>query len=476
MSALAPLPCVVLTHLPFTQLSPGSLRCGFLGAVEPGAEPREGEREGAACTDATEGWCVPMERSHSLVGDWKMPSAASRGQGAPWPAVHLLSADALHAEPAFMPPSQLHLAAPVAGHVAEAQVFCRQHVQVQDAAQSSRTEEVGGRMTISGGCSLGIGSPRREEQAIMEQAIPEFRPLHAQTVCNCDTEAGGDGRGGAAARADRRSDFLDVCTQGALREDHEAEKGREAHRQLEGVNAVLLHQMQADSSRHEPLMSHDHLRHHQPQQLHFLLSHLPPANPQDTRTSGHAHASFPTHPDEPRHPHTSAPSHATLAATGPQSRNARAPPAVSWLTVDGSGACTQCNSAYVAFGAPCSAAASHSGGSSGSSISRSSSSSRSGSGSGGGQKEEGWQELFCASCLRGELNTRRLIPLANRCFECPRRAGWGDVAGVRASAARCKYHRLSTDVYVLRARCDFVQGCSRKPSFGVSFWRCLCLI
>ena len=42
------------------------------------------------------------------------------------------------------------------------------------------------------------------------------------------------------------------------------------------------------------------------------------------------------------------------------------------------------------------------------------------------------------------------------------------MAGLRASAARCKDHRLATDVYVLRARCEFLQGCSRKPSFGVS--------
>ena len=60
------------------------------------------------------------------------------------------------------------------------------------------------------------------------------------------------------------------------------------------------------------------------------------------------------------------------------------------------------------------------------------------------------------------------MPLANRCFECSRRAGWGDMPGLRASAARCKLHRLPTDVYVLRARCEFLQGCSRKPSFGVS--------
>ena len=309
-----------------------------------------------------------------------------------------------------MPPSQLHLAAPVAGHVAETQVCGRQHIQAQDAAHSSRTEEVFERKTVSGGCCLGIGSPRREEQAIMDQAIPEFRPLHAQTVCNGDTEGDGDGMGGASARADRRSDFLGECTQGALRKDDEAERGRKAHRQLEGEDAVLLNQMQADSSRHKPLMSHDHLRHHQSQHLQFPLSPPSPAHPQDTRISGHAHASFPTRPDEPRHLHTSARSHATPAATGTQSRNPRAPPAVSWLTVDGSRACTQCNSAYVAFGSPCSAAASHSGsGSSRSSSSSSrSSSSRSSSSSSYHHRACHKRSLSCSRSFRKRKLSCRL--------------------------------------------------------------------
>ena len=187
--------------------------------------------------------------------------------------------------------------------------------------------------------------------------------------------------------------------------------------------------------------------------------------------------SFASHPDEPRASHASAGSCVASAGSqgsfhvghlegrgrhGEHSSQARA---ASWVTEQGARSCAQCGTGYVAFGLP---AVTGSGSGTGRRRGGSADDGSCGESEVEAEARQGWHKLFCVTCLRGELNTRRLLPLANRCYECPRRAGWGDVAGVRSSAARCKEHRLATDVYVLRPRCEFVQGCSRRPCFGLA--------
>jgi hypothetical protein len=64
--------------------------------------------------------------------------------------------------------------------------------------------------------------------------------------------------------------------------------------------------------------------------------------------------------------------------------------------------CAHCDSDHVAFGVPLGGAAREGGGGGGHAL------------GGAGTQEEGWRHFFCSTCLRGELDTRRLLPLANR--------------------------------------------------------------
>jgi len=137
-------------------------------------------------------------------------------------------------------------------------------------------------------------------------------------------------------------------------------------------------------------------------------------------TSADAAADYPSHPDEPRQgssatvagqaPVAAQPFHRSplavprdrvLARPGSGSssgadaggeESGRAPCAASWVTLEGERGCAHCGSSYVAFGLSAAAGAAAGGGERGA--------------AGGGGERDGWRHLFCATCLRGELDTR----------------------------------------------------------------------
>lgn len=133
--------------------------------------------------------------------------------------------------------------------------------------------------------------------------------------------------------------------------------------------------------------------------------------------TGGSEADYPSHPDEPRsrasrstpkqaadtaaahdehrelgRPACDAPGHAPHASPSAWSQPGnhqelagRGPCAASWVTLQGAQTCAHCSSRYVAFGLAA------------------------GGGSASGPSDgQAWRSLYCATCLRGELDTRCL--------------------------------------------------------------------
>ncbi|EKX39703.1 hypothetical protein GUITHDRAFT_114198 [Guillardia theta CCMP2712] len=89
---------------------------------------------------------------------------------------------------------------------------------------------------------------------------------------------------------------------------------------------------------------------------------------------------------------------------------------------------------------------------------------------------EGWESLFCASCLRGDINLeRKCVVLCNRCEflqGCSRKPIFGDSG---APPSHCALHKGEEQVYStvlpppgshFKPTCQHIMRCDRVPSYG----------
>ena len=79
-----------------------------------------------------------------------------------------------------------------------------------------------------------------------------------------------------------------------------------------------------------------------------------------------------------------------------------------------------------------------------------------------------WTDVFCSYCKKNcsaETNVT-MLKLNGRCVRCSRIATFGLAGGRPNNARHCRLHRLISELDLRHPRCNFVEGCLRRASFG----------
>ena len=266
----------------------------------------------------TDGWSVPMERCHALNVDWTVPPISTRQQLPPV----CLPAEAVPANPAYMPPSQAHLFAKVLSPEG-LQPAC----EANDAQQQDSSVHDHPWIATQG-----------------HDAAPDTAghspPLRSLVVSIQPEKSAGSG----AVESDScpitgTAVYAQTPASGAAFPSHPDEPRTQACRSMPRQAAKAT---------------------------------------EEERTRPSWCPTPAVAPSPAPHAALGSPTETSIIRVEPSSR---APCAASWVTLQGARACAHCSSSFVAFGLPAGA-----GGSAG--------------------ERQGWRGLFCATCLRGELDTR----------------------------------------------------------------------
>ena len=59
-----------------------------------------------------------------------------------------------------------------------------------------------------------------------------------------------------------------------------------------------------------------------------------------------------------------------------------------------------------------------------------------------------------------------ILTLSRRCYKCSRIASFGQAGGKPYEARHCKLHRFIDEIDLRHPHCIFIEGCSRRASFG----------